>query len=100
MVGLPCSTPAARDWTVGRLHALNRTVPVQVKFFAIPNDQDAVVLRNRRADEVVLVSAWPPREREIRSASMLIPNRPFGRSLKTAPPHVLLLCACAPYTVG
>jgi hypothetical protein len=39
-----------------RLHTLNRTVPVQVKFFAVPNDQDAVVLRNRRADEVVLVS--------------------------------------------
>jgi len=48
----------AREWTdlKVRMKALNRTVPVQVKFFAIPNDQDAVVVRNRRADEVVLVS--------------------------------------------
>jgi hypothetical protein len=41
-----------REWTdlKVRMKTLNRTVPVQVKFFAVPNDQDAVVVRNRRAD--------------------------------------------------
>jgi hypothetical protein len=58
-VAYPTSMYAdVREWTDLRVRipALNRGVPVQVKFFAIPDDQDAAVARNRRVAEVVLVS--------------------------------------------